>query len=192
MDANHQFLECYDPNCAGCKRSQGKDDVIGGIIGLTGEWTLNHLGDANFLGWMALQPRCHRMELADLTTGEAAALGCNIQAVEKALRDYWLVNFSDDPIHRVYVVYFFESVFDRKPTTFHLHIHLIPRTKLFGNWLQNEDDSGIIAWDIYKIGNPRFGLPALPERYKRTPENVIALMDQLRKNLKGELSEQQL
>jgi diadenosine tetraphosphate (Ap4A) HIT family hydrolase len=176
-----RFLE----NCDGCKRSQGIDGVIGGIIELNGDWVLNHLnGQDGFLGWMALQPRFHRMELSQLTSSEARVLGINIQKVDKALRNYWSLRFPDDSIQRVYVVYFFESVFDKIPTKFHLHIHLIPRTEMFGQWLQHEDGSGIIAWNIYKIGNPGFALPGLPERYKKSTDNIVALMTHLRSYLK--------
>jgi diadenosine tetraphosphate (Ap4A) HIT family hydrolase len=179
----------YESACEGCSRSQGNDAVMGGIVRLSGDWILNHLGGpSGFLGWMALQPRYHRMELAELTPEEAAALGSNIQRVEAALRQSWFMKFPEDPIRRMYVVYFFESIFDKKPTKFHLHIHLIPRTEMYGEWLQDSEQSGIIAWDIYKIGDPMFGLPSLPDHYKKTAKNVTTLMGELSKLLQGGVS----
>ena len=120
----------YDPNCDGCKQSQG-DSVTGGIVRLGSEWILNHYqGDEGFLGWMALQPRLHRCELAKLASDELATLGENIQKIDSALQAYWQEHFSNDPIKRVYMVYFYESVYDEPtPTSFHLHMHLIPRTQ---------------------------------------------------------------
>ena len=52
--------------CKGCELSKGNGDPPGGIIvKLDGGWILNHYGGSEgFLGWLALQPSCHRMELA--------------------------------------------------------------------------------------------------------------------------------
>jgi diadenosine tetraphosphate (Ap4A) HIT family hydrolase len=93
-----------------------------------------------FLGWLALQPRFHRMELTQLIGDEINALGKNIQNIDTALRQYWSIKFPDDPIQRVYVVYFFES------EGYHLHIHLIPRSEKLGC----EDPEEYMAWKTFE------------------------------------------
>jgi diadenosine tetraphosphate (Ap4A) HIT family hydrolase len=153
----------FDDNCKGCRISQKCEDVLGGIvIELNGDWTLNHYGGPEgYLGWLALQPRYHRNRLTDLSASETAALGGNIQDIDRALSHYWEKTFKNDPIKRVYVVYFYESVFDKPdPTPYHLHIHLIPRTQSMDTllrkckWTDSEQafySSTIVAWNIHKI-----------------------------------------
>ena len=103
---------------------------------MPGDWVVNQYGGSEgFLGWLALQPRFHRMALSDLTDTEARALGPNIRALDKVLTQFWTNQFPADPVERVYVIYMFESEFaeplGRPEERFHLHIHLIPRTKAF-------------------------------------------------------------
>ena len=169
--------------CAGCDISQGVHVDVnqrGGIVELDGNWILNHYGGSEgFLGWMALQPRFHRMELADLTPEEAAALGSNIQKVEAALRQYWLKNFPSDPIQRMYVVYFFESIFDPKPDKYHLHLHLIPRTVRLGRLLRRYScDGSIHAWSVSQIVILNAG--DIPDEYKNKNHEKPVLMTYLR------------
>jgi diadenosine tetraphosphate (Ap4A) HIT family hydrolase len=170
----------YVPNCEGCEISHGCGEVSkdvrrrGGAIELDGE---------GFLGWLALQPRYHRMELSDLGTDEAAAFGRNIQDIDIALRQYWSIHFEDDPIERVYAVYFFEGVYDRPcPTPYHLHIHLIPRTKQFDPLLRRatEDGSTIVAWNIYKLTEKEMG-DRFPPKYRVDNEDqkMVNLMTYL-------------
>lgn len=126
----------YQPGCAGCKRAQGLDSVQGGILNLSGDWMVNqYSGNEGYLGWLAMQPRFHRMKLSELDSDELATFGQNLKELDALLTGYWEEHFSDDPIHRVHVVYFFESAFDQPPTEFHLHVHLIPRTKQLGRLL---------------------------------------------------------
>jgi diadenosine tetraphosphate (Ap4A) HIT family hydrolase len=187
----------YDANCDGCKRSRG-DSVTGGIVRLGNEWILNHYqGDEGFLGWMALQPRRHRCELAQLEPSELAILGENIQKIDSALQTYWQEHFSNDPIKRVYVVYFYESVYDKpKPTSFHLHMHLIPRTKLLDRLLRESPQPGsdptttsstIVAWNIYRV-TKYIDFPS-EYRYDRRREEdkpkVYDLMNYLRSRLES-------
>lgn len=186
--------ERYKADCKGCGISKRRQKALKHlpcqiVIDLDGNWTLNHYGgDEDFLGWLALQPRYHRMELKDLRPNEAAALGGNIQDIDIALRSYWSTAFPKDPIERVYVVYFFEGVFDRpKPQPYHLHIHLIPRTKKFAHALRTEDGSTINAWDIYTLrkGKPAEGMKApfmFPSKYqvkKKDDQNANNLMTYL-------------
>ena len=188
-------IEEYDPKCEGCKRSQG-DNVVGGIVRLGSDWVLNHYqGGEGFLGWMALQPRYHRCELSELTPSELGTLGENIKKADVALREYWREHFPNDPIRRVYVVYFYESVYDEpKPTSFHLHIHLIPRAQRLDGLLRECRRSGsspitysstIVAWNIYKVTKCK-DFPS-EYRYNRSndedKEKVSSLMDYLRSRL---------
>src|SRR5215831_1791213 len=116
--------------CRGCMMYTGEYKPRGDtIVDLPGGWTINHYGSSEgYLGWLALQPRIHRMNLAELSPIELQSLGENTHQVETALTSYWQANFPCDPLERMYIVYYFESVFDEpKHEDFHLHIHLIPR-----------------------------------------------------------------
>lgn len=181
----------YNKECTGCNISLGLDaevDKRGGIIDLGNKWSLNHYGGQDgFLGWMILQSRFHRMDLADLTTDEAASMGKNIQSINDALRHYWSITFPNDPIQRVYVAYFHESVFGNIPSSqpsqeWHLHIHLIPRTFRLGQLLRRYSDNGSIrAWSIPEIIKLSEG--EVPMEYKKTNENMSALVKYLRDRL---------
>jgi diadenosine tetraphosphate (Ap4A) HIT family hydrolase len=158
-------------HCRSCAISQGHEQPLGRIIvNLEGGWTLNHYGDKDsFLGRMALQPREHRMELADLTLQELEALGRNIQRIDLALTHYFDCHFGDK-VERVYIVYFFESYHDNpKKCEWHLHIHLIPRTeKMRGNALPTE----VAAWNIHKITKR----PDFPAEYRIEKDNDEAVL----------------
>jgi hypothetical protein len=120
----------YADQCAGCAISQGLRPVSGGLIKLPGDWVVSQYGGSEgFLGWLALQPRFHRMALSQLSDRELRYLGPNIKALDSVLSQYWHLQYPDDPVRRVYVVYFFESEFESPPPreAFHLHIHVIPR-----------------------------------------------------------------
>src|SRR5437870_3593235 len=104
----------YRGKCAGCLTSQGVRQTPGGIVTLPGNWTVNHYDNKEgFLGWLALQPRYHRMALADLQDNELLAFGHNIHSVDRCLTQYWRHRFPRDPLKRVYIVYFFEQEFER-------------------------------------------------------------------------------
>ncbi len=202
MDNN----ECYDPECKGCKLSQGKwsatDEELpspppgGMIIELKGDekqgsddWILNHYGGSEgFLGWMALQPRCHKMELSDLSKPQLQAMGVNIKKIDEALRAFWEKEFPGDAIKRVYIVYFFEGVFDSKPTDYHLHIHLIPRTKamdiLLREEVEGEKVTTIVAWNIYKLTKEKRKEIDSMGYSKNNEKATKALMEFLKKRLK--------
>ena len=173
----------YREDCEACRWSRGEKQPPSGMIRLDGYWMLNHYAaEQAFLGWMALQPTYHRMELTDLETEEARALGRHIQNIDMALRQYWSIHFDEDPIQRVYVVYFFEGVFDvpRPKKKFHLHMHLIPRPvkldKLLREELKDGKGTGINAWNIYKLHCQQ----EFPVEYRRSEKRVNALMTFLR------------
>ncbi len=163
--------DCYDPTCTSCSYSAG-DEPPGGIVQLDGDWTLNHYGGSEgYLGWLALQPRCHKMALSELTPTEAQHLGPNIQNIDRVVSDHFSSTFSD-PVERMYVVYFFESA---STHPYHLHIHLIPRMRTIENRLR--------AWEA-----PRATKSAtFPNRYRNDAPTFEhsrgALMDTLRVKL---------
>jgi len=85
----------------------------------------------------------------------------------------------------VYVVHFFESVFDRPPPPpYHLHIHLIPRTKNLAQGLRSGDGSTIDVWSIHKLRRELGMACALPPEYevkgKQGQQNAANLMTYLR------------
>jgi diadenosine tetraphosphate (Ap4A) HIT family hydrolase len=151
--------------CFGCKLA--KEEFLerekelptsppgGTVIKLDKFWIINHYGGSEgFLGWLALQPIRHVMEIGELTDDELCSLGKHFKNIDNTLQKYWKDNFPEDQIKRVYIVYFFESVFDSKSTNYHLHIHLIPRTKAMDIFLREEVEEGqtsIVAWNIYKL-----------------------------------------
>ena len=137
------------PSCDGCNINDR--GLPGGFINLPGDWILSHYrGSEGFLGWLALQPECHKMGVKDLNEKELQALGPNIKKIEIALEKYWGKWFSSDQTQRIYIVYYFESVFDERPSNFHMHIHLIPRTETMRPLL-NMKSGDVNAWKIYKI-----------------------------------------
>jgi len=180
-------------DCKGCNISQRCEEELEDlpsriVIDLPGDWTLNHYGSSEgFLGWLALQPRYHRMEIKDLSPNEAAALGGNIQDIDIALRQYWSIHIPEDPIERVYVVYFFESVFDEpKRELYHLHIHLIPRTKKFADSLRltKKDVSEIVGWNIHTLQAMK-GELAIPSKYQVKGEGMQQNAENLMTYLSG-------
>ena len=189
MYRKKMYKEC----CKGCKLSKRIEKPRRGklIVELDGNWILNHYGgEEGFLGWMILQPKYHRMELTDLYADEAAAVGRNIQQIDEALRAYWQRNFRDDCIERVYIVYFFESVFDDPQTKWHLHIHLIPRTVKLGKGKYGKGKpSENAAWGTVQLTSKWW----FPEEYRiwdkegkeMEEEKVRALMKDLKSKLKA-------
>ena len=162
-------------NCEGCKILEPESEPTGGVIELGPHWLVNQYGGSEgYLGWLALQPREHCMELEELTEDAARDMGKAIKVIKSALKDYWGNNFKDDRFDRLYVTYFFDSVFDNNPTKYHLHIHLIPRTKKMRSLISPE--GRINCWEIYKISK----MAGFPEEYFRYEKRVEHLMDELR------------
>lgn len=165
----------YKKGCKACDISQGNEQLAGGIIKLDKFWILNHYqGPEAFLGWLALQPSRHVMELSDLTKDELVALGPNIKRIDKALHTYWKNNFPEDPIERVYVVYFFESAYEWPPSKYHLHLHLIARPRCFRGLQRNGDSQ--VGWRLYDVKTH----PSFPVKYRPREETVSILMNSLR------------
>ena len=157
---------------------------------LSGNWIVNQFGgEGFFLGWLALQPRFHRMELSELTDEELQSLGPNIQTLDACLTQYWRLQYPDDPVRRVYVVYFFESAFQCPPEKppFHLHIHIIPRFRSLeaeGRLRRNKNDvTWTDGWKVPTLDENN----SVPEPYRGSaPEwegRTSALMSYLRHEL---------
>lgn len=195
--------ERSENKCMGCIISQGKNDNInkrGGIIKLDGDWILNHYGGGEgFLGWLSLQPNDHIVNLSDLSANQLKSFMPNIQNIDKVLRKFWSKNFKKDPIDMVYLVYFFESLFEKQPGSSHLHMHLIPRPKSFkklkiftdiacntklGNVIIEKTSTEPIGWRIYLASKctdfpPEYKVPKNKEGDKKAQN----LMDFLRSTL---------
>jgi hypothetical protein len=88
------------------------------------------------------------MALSELTDRELRSLGPNIKALDWALSRYWHLQYPDDPVRRVYVVYFFESEFESPPAKepFHLHIHVIPRPQSLDTTERLRRTEGSTSW----------------------------------------------
>jgi diadenosine tetraphosphate (Ap4A) HIT family hydrolase len=112
-----------------------------------------------------------------LSPEEASEMGTAILKVKKGLKDYWKEEWPEDRFDRLYVTYFFESVFGNKPNEYHLHIHLILRTKKMRALISKQGN--INCWEIYKISS----MDGFPEEYLRYEERVEKLMKALRERI---------
>jgi len=165
-------------SCRGCDIAQGKYRPVGGAFPVSQHWILNqYWGGEGFLGWLALQPKEHRMQLEELSTQEAGEMGTAIQRVKKGLKACWKEMWPEDRFDRLYVTYFFESVFGNKPNEYHPHIHLIPRTKKMRALISKEGN--INCWEIYNISR----MDGFPEEYLRYEERVERLMSALEEKI---------
>lgn len=178
----------YKDGCKGCDLSQRHGKPRGGVVvRLAGQWLLNHYGDREgYLGWVALQPRQHKMELDELTAEEANALGRNIKRIHNALRDYWKAHFPSDRIERVYIVYFFESYWDDpKNCKYHLHIHLIPRTrKMVGNGRPSKWAAWFTPYLVYQDWfPPQYQIWDKSRKKHENEKEVVKLMKYLKSHL---------
>lgn len=172
----------YEESCKGCLLAAGLECVVGGVVHLDEHWMVNHYGGAEgFLGWMALQPRAHRMSILDLTPGELSGFGPAIQRVQRLLTKCWRERFPRDELTRVYVTYFFESVFN-EPTAspYHLHVHLIPRPTSLDPVLReatSKVESSINAWKVATAT----ARSDFPKDYRKNDQAYKDLMDSMRK-----------
>jgi diadenosine tetraphosphate (Ap4A) HIT family hydrolase len=159
-------------NCKGCNILK-PPQPRGGVIEVGQHWLVDqYWGDEGFLGWLALQPREHCMTLEELCDGATDEMGNVIRKVKSGLKNYWSQEWPNDRFDRLYVTYFFDSVFDNNPTEYHLHIHLIPRTMKTRSLISKE--GRINCWEISKM-------PNFPEEYFRYEERVDKLVNGVRK-----------
>jgi len=93
----------------------------------------------------------HRLQ-ADLDS-----LGSALGSVQRAMKRVWTEQFADDPLERIHTVNFMEREFDQPPLkeSFHVHIFLIPRSKLLGKVIRQQltkvSEEQYVAWHDYKI-----------------------------------------
>jgi hypothetical protein len=179
----------YDSGCSGCRISQGLISKPGGLLKLPGDWVANqYAGGEGYLGWLALQPRFHRMELGQLSTTELECLGPNISSLDGGLRAYWRLQYPSDPVEKVYVVYFFESPNEDPPPNerFHLHIHVIPRFKSLDHFLrcQPTGPTWPDGWEVAKLTKAG----KVSEPYQRTSPMWEKRAESLMSFLKHELA----
>jgi hypothetical protein len=148
---------------------------------LNGGWLLNHYGGKEgFLGWRAIQPIKHRMAFHQLSSVEAKWFGSNIKVIETALRAIWKRRFRADPIERLYLAYFRES------SGYHLHAHLVPRTRRMAPILKKLSAHGTVdAWRTPCLSSH----PLFPNHYKNSDRGyrsrVKSLMSDLQKFING-------
>ena len=163
----------YKKDCKGCNINKFPPRC--GFVKMGDHWRANqYWGPEGFLGWLALQPIKHCMKLQDLSKPAACDMGNVIKNLELDLEIYWKKEWPEDRFDRLYVTYFFDSVFDNDPTEYHLHIHLIPRTKKMRSLINKE--GSINCWEIYKISK----MYGFPEEYFRYEERVDKLMNYLK------------
>lgn len=175
--------------CECCKILRGGGCVYQAkeyIVELEGGWVLNHrgVGKKTYLGCLILQPKSHRVDFGDLSMKEATILGINIQRINHSLRQYWGQNYRDDPVERVYVVYFNETPFDKKVLdtkrleASHVHLHMLVRTKKMGGG----DPSNIVGWKILDEDTIKSYPPAY-QCLKEDDDRVKQLMSYLKESL---------
>ncbi len=168
----------HKENCKGCKILEPLSQPRGGVIEIGRHWLVNqYWGAEGFLAWLALQPREHWMRLEELSEDAARDMGIVIKAVKKSLKSYWKKEWPQDELDRLYVTYFFDSVFDNNPTKYHLHIHLIPRTRRMRSLISKE--GSINCWKIYKISK----MDNFPEEYLRYEKRVDKLINELKETI---------
>lgn len=176
----------YDAKCRGCRLAHGLDTKVGGFIPLGTYWMVNHCSRSEgFLGWLLMQPRQHRMGLSQFTAEELQEFGIQIKRLETALRQTWPKLQPDDPIERVYVTLFFESALEVTDDYWHIHFHVVPRTKSIGEEepTAEEEKLGIKdhkGWYIIRHTAHK------PDATKLDDKDITTLMNMLRENLDGQ------
>lgn len=148
------------PQCKSCQYIENPTNVVGGVLpaGKGSRWRVNHYQSVEaILGWLALQPVEHQPTLDTLSDETLDDLGSALRSVQKAMKRVWTEQFPDDPLVRIHTVNFMEREFDQpKPQdSFHVHIFLIPRSKLLGEVIREQlkeaSEKQYVAWHDYKI-----------------------------------------
>jgi hypothetical protein len=148
--------------CKSCQFIENPAEVVGGVLQVTNgsKWRVNHnQSSETILGWLALQPVECKPTLAELSNETLNDLGLALVSVQKSMKKIWEEQFLDDPLERIHTVSFMESEFDKydnqqKPDSFHIHIFLIPRSKLLGKVIRQQLKKGpeqYLAWHDYKM-----------------------------------------
>jgi diadenosine tetraphosphate (Ap4A) HIT family hydrolase len=176
----------YDnSNCNSCKLAHGLYPMAGGFISLGNLWMVNHYGGTDrFLGWLVMQPRQHRMALSEFTTEELYEFGIQLKRLESAFYRAWNdFLYQTDPIERVYVVLFFESGL-KKDERWHIHFHVIARTKSIGEEKATDEEEKLCiknhkGWYIIRHSPTH----CKPDTSKHDKEKIEELMNKLRELL---------
>jgi len=157
-------------HCRSCEIARGTRNVEGGIIQLGTCWMANHYQDSRdrFLGWLVLQPKKHRVDSSEMTSRELREFGGVSQRLETALKRACDSMFFGDRVEIVYVVRLAESTVERRPQ-WHLHWHMIPRTRSMGRM-------GALGWNIGKARR-------MAKKRNPTAYEIQALMDRIRASL---------
>ncbi len=104
------------------------------VIGHDDFWRVVHSTGSGLLGWLVLVPRRHVMEMAELTTEEAAGLGMWQLRLARALAEEF-------GTPKTYVAEFGEA------PGFHLHFHVVPRPVDLDPALRGPKVFGLIGLD---------------------------------------------
>ena len=174
-------------SCEVCKIIKGQEEGIHSkpyILKLKGGWVLNHYGEPtrSYLGYLVLTTKQHVPDFDELSLEEARTLGVHLRCVNKVLREYWKSSFPNDPIQRVYTVYFNETPYIKHlkgnavSDASHVHMHIMPRTKKMGEICNAQK----LGWEfINTIG-------CFPKYVLCGVEKKIALMEYLRMHLSSQ------
>ena len=129
--------------CRSCGIRTGREKVEGGFIQLGKYWMVNHYkGEDRFLGWLVLQPIEHRVGSSQMCEDELKEFGIVSERLEKVLIQVCNTMHPNDTVDLVYLVRFAESVLE-EPLEWHIHWHMIPRTKAM-------KEKGAVGWNIAK------------------------------------------
>jgi len=146
-------------DCTSCKWNRGEweSEPEGGIYRLRNcpEWYVNHYS-RGYVGWLALQPKECVSQIARIKNPNTLEqMGRAIKEVAAGMITVWPKEFSGDRLQRVHTVSFMESHFDFRSSneSFHVHIHLIPRSQRIGKLIRRYLN-GVkqnVPWDDYQI-----------------------------------------
>jgi len=148
-------------DCTSCKWIRGewkpRKGPQGGIYRLRScpEWYVNHYG-GGYVGWLVLQPKECVPQIGSIKNQNTLEqMGRAIKEVAAGMIAIWPKEFSGDRLQRVHTVSFMESHFDsrRSNESFHVHIHLIPRSQRIGKLIRRHLN-GVkqnVPWDDYQI-----------------------------------------
>ncbi len=148
-------------DCISCKWNRGewepRKGPQGGIYRLRDypEWYVNHYG-GGYVGWLVLQPKECVHQIARIKNSNTLEqMGRAIKVVAAGMITIWPKEFSGNRLQRVHTVSFMESPSDypSPSESFHVHIHLIPRSERIGKLIRRHLN-GVrqnVPWDDYKI-----------------------------------------
>ncbi|HZU12446.1 MAG TPA: GrpB family protein [Chloroflexota bacterium] len=151
-DGNPSGENPVSPDCFVCRKHRGEEPIPGGMIYEDDLLAVTHVGGelGTYLGHIVIEPKRHAPGVADLTDGEAAAVGVMVTRVGRALKE-------SEAADHIYVFVMGHHV----P---HLHVHIVPRypgapTEFWGVHVDEWPEAPRGGWD--EIG-------ALAERLRGT------------------------